>query len=154
MRQLLTVKEYAELRGKSVQTVYKQIRRHHKEVKNYLRKKNGATCITARGVEILDGFKPTKQTEIIATTPSLESELEETRQKLQDLQEKVIAVYAEKDAIQKQLMELTAEKLQLLEDKTNQATTIATQAQRITDLESELSNKKSRGIISWFKSLI
>ncbi len=99
---MITVKEYANSRQITPQSVYGLINRHKTELKDCIVKKKGVKNITPKGVEILDKLKADKM-EIVESTVIIDNQLED---ELKRLREKVEKLQDEKEVLQAEIIKL------------------------------------------------
>lgn len=107
---LITVKDYAEERGISVQAVYKKLHKNEKKLKGHVRKKSGRLCLDSFAQQILDGKFPQEvpkmnpQEQILA----LQGELDQQEKELQRLRKILWDTIQEKNELTEKVAEINS----------------------------------------------
>lgn len=84
----LTVKEFAEARGRTTQGIYQLMKRHEKELRKHIRKDGGRTIIDEEGQAMLDSWSEKIQQPNMAIVDAASiNELQEAKDKILKLTE-------------------------------------------------------------------
>ena len=145
----LTVKEFAERRGRTTQGIYQLMKRHEKEMRKHIRKDGGRTVIDEEGQAMLDGWSEKIQqanTAIVDATPL--QELEEAKDKILRLTEEKADLQAEIIRLQQRVAGLLeangALQVQLLEARAPEPAADPEGQEAKTEPEAEGSHEEKR----------
>lgn len=85
---LITVKEYSDQRGKSVQATYKQIQRHKDELKDHVIRRDKKTYLDEEAVRILN--EASNQTPTIIVENAKDEVIDQQKQEIEALKNKIM----------------------------------------------------------------
>lgn len=155
---MITVKQYAESRNKSVQAVYQAMKRKNNKVllEGHVKREDGATWLDNEAVRILDEGR--SQQAIVVVPPDMELELkrieiqaQETIDRIKrELQQEIFELKEEKDELKEEKRELKEEKRELKEEKRELNEENKELKKEIEALKEALNKEKSK---SWWDKL-
>jgi len=99
---MITIKEYADSRKKTPQSVYRMIDNHKSELKGCIKVKNGVKNITPKGVKLLDEFSQ-ERIKVVEVNNIVSEDFEE---ELNTLREKVISLQDKVQGLQDEVIRL------------------------------------------------